>query len=136
VLDDATIQNPTAVKRVLMCTGKVYFDLLKARAEQHRESEVAIVRIEQLYPWPEQQLAKVLERYPQTAERGWVQEESENNGSWFFVEPRLRKMNYPTLYCGRDASASPAVGSEKMHKYEQEQLVLAALTKPLPYIVE
>ena len=136
VLDDATIQDPASVKRVLMCTGKVYFDLLKARAEQNRTTDVSIVRIEQLYPWPEQQLSKVLERYPQSAERGWVQEESENNGSWFFVEARLRKMKFTTEYCGRDASASPAVGSEKMHKYEQEQLVLAAMTKPLPYVVE
>ncbi len=136
VLDDTTISDPNLVKRVLLCTGKVYFDLVKARIEQKRESEVAIIRIEQLYPWPEQQLAGILSRYPQAAERAWVQEESENNGSWFFVEPRLRKMKYAAEYCGRDASASPAVGSEKMHKYEQDQLVTAAMTKPMPYIVE
>jgi 2-oxoglutarate dehydrogenase E1 component len=136
VLDDASIKNPSAVKRVLMCTGKVYFDLVKARTEQNRTDDVAIIRVEQLYPWPAEQLAAVLGKYPADAERGWVQEESENNGAWHFVEPRLRKMKYVTEYCGRDASASPAVGSEKMHKYEQEQLVLAAMTKPLPYIVE
>ena len=66
----------------------------------------------------------------------WVQEESENNGGWFFAEPRLRKMGYAVAYCGRDASASPAVGSEKMHLYEQKELVDAALNKATDYRVE
>ena len=134
VLDDATVADPAAIRRLLLCTGKVYFDLATARKAAGR-TDVAIVRIEQLYPWPEAQLRTVLDRYPQ-AERVWVQEESENNGSWFFVEPRLRKMKAAAEYCGRDASASPAVGSEKMHKHEQDELVHAALNLAVPYSVE
>ena len=135
VLDDPAASDPKRVKRVLLCTGKVYFDL-KAEREKQQRDDVAIVRIEQMYPWPEEQLRGVLERYPPDAERMWVQEESENNGGWFFAEPRLRRMGYPVAYCGRDASASPAVGSEKMHLYEQKELVDAALNKPTDYRVE
>jgi 2-oxoglutarate dehydrogenase E1 component len=133
VLDDPAA-DPTAVKRVLLCTGKVYFDLKEARDKSERK-DVTIVRVEQLYPWPAEQLKAVLEKYP-NAERVWVQEESENNGAWFFVEPRLWRMGFGAEYCGRDASASPAVGSEKMHKHEQAELVDAALNKPMPYRVE
>jgi 2-oxoglutarate dehydrogenase E1 component len=134
VLDDPTVTNPEQVKRLLLCTGKVYFDLIDSRDKTTR-TDVAIVRLEQLYPWPAEQLRAVLSRYPH-AERVWVQEESENNGAWFFVEPRLWRMGFGAEYCGRDASASPAVGSEKMHKYEQAELVDAALNRPMPYRVE
>ncbi|MFY7952158.1 MAG: 2-oxoglutarate dehydrogenase E1 component, partial [Armatimonadaceae bacterium] len=135
VLDDPAVTDPAGVKRVLLCTGKVYFDL-KAERDKHTRTDVALVRVEQMYPWPEEQLKAVLDRYPNDAVRMWVQEESENNGGWFFVEPRLRKMGYPVAYCGRDASASPAVGSEKMHLYEQKELVDAALNKASDYRVE
>jgi 2-oxoglutarate dehydrogenase E1 component len=135
VLDDPMATDPARVKRVLLCTGKVYFDL-KAERDKQTRTDVAIVRVEQMYPWPEEQLRGVLERYPKDAERMWVQEESENNGGWFFAEPRLRRMGFPLAFCGRDASASPAVGSEKMHLYEQKELVDAALNKPVDYRVE
>jgi 2-oxoglutarate dehydrogenase E1 component len=134
VLDDPVVTDPKGVKRVLLCTGKVYFDL-KAERDKQKRTDVAIVRVEQMYPWPEAQLRAVLDRYPD-GERIWVQEESENNGGWFFAEPRLRKMGYHFAYCGRDASASPAVGSEKMHLYEQGELVDAALNKPPDYRVD
>jgi 2-oxoglutarate dehydrogenase E1 component len=134
VLDDPMIVDPKTVRRVLLCTGKVYFDLKEARDKLNR-TDVALVRLEQAYPWPEEQLRAVLDRYP-SAERVWVQEESENNGAWFFAEPRLRDMGRAAHYCGRDASASPAVGSEKMHKHEQAELVDAALNKAVPYRVE
>ncbi len=135
VLDDPLMADPARVKRVLLCTGKVYFDL-KAERDRQARTDVAIVRVEQMYPWPAEQLRAVLDRYPKEAVRLWVQEESENNGGWFFAEPRLRKMGYPVAYCGRDASASPAVGSEKMHLYEQKELVDAALNKASDYWVE
>jgi len=135
VLDDPMAADPARVKRVLLCTGKVYFDL-KAERDKLNRTDVAIVRVEQMYPWPEAQLREVLDRYPKDAERMWVQEESENNGGWFFAEPRLRRMGFPLAFCGRDASASPAVGSEKMHLYEQKELVDAALNKPVDYRVE
>ncbi len=126
VLDDPAIIDPTSVKRVLLCTGKVYFDL-KAERDKQKRTDVAIVRVEQMYPWPEEQLRAVLGRYP-AGERVWVQEESRNNGGWFFADARLRRMKYDFAYCGRDASSSPAVGSEHMHLWEQKELVNAALT--------
>ncbi len=133
-------KDVAAVTRVILCTGKVYHDLNKARTEGHAEKpqgkevekiplgnldHVVIVRIEQLYPWPAEQLNLVLERYPK-AEHVWVQEESHNNGAWFFVEPRLRDLGIAPRYVGRDPSASPAVGSEKLHKFEQCDLIVRA----------
>ncbi len=133
-------KDAKAITRVILCTGKVFHDLNKARTEGYAEKpkgkevekiplgnldHVAIVRIEQLYPWPAEQLKAVLNRFPK-AERVWVQEESHNNGAWFFVESRLRDLGFPARYVGRDASASPAVGSEKLHKFEQCDLVQRA----------
>ena len=134
VLDDPAVADPKRVKRVLLCTGKVYFDL-KAERDKQGRSDVAVVRVEQMYPWPEEQLRAVLGRYP-AGDRLWVQEESENNGGWWFAEPRLRKMKYDFAYCGRDASASPAVGSEHMHQWEQKELVDAALNRQPGYQVD
>ncbi len=129
-----------AIARVILCTGKVYHDLHKARTDGHAEKpmgkqvekiplgnldHVAIVRLEQLYPWPAEQLKAVLNRYPK-AEHIWAQEESHNDGAWFFVEPRLRELGLKVRYVGRDASASPAVGSEKLHKFEQCDLIRRA----------
>jgi 2-oxoglutarate dehydrogenase E1 component len=87
---------------------------------------VAIVRLEQLYPWPEAQLAAVLGRYRRCREWVWVQEESQNMGGWSFAEPRLRLMHFPFEYVGRDASASPATGSHHVHEREQELIVNGA----------
>jgi 2-oxoglutarate dehydrogenase E1 component len=114
--------NPEAVTRVLVCSGKVYYDLARRREELGTQA-VAILRLEQLYPWPERQLAAVLGRYRRAREWVWVQEESQNMGGWAFVEPRLRAMNFPFEYVGRDASASPATGSHHVHEREQKLLV-------------
>jgi 2-oxoglutarate dehydrogenase E1 component len=122
VIDDAT-PSPSRVKRVVMCSGKVYYDLL----EKRQREDVAIVRLEQFYPFPEDALKAILSRYPKTAEIVWAQEESQNMGGWSFVEPRLRGMNLNPNYVGRDASASPAVGSYKIHNREQAELVEAAI---------
>jgi len=133
------------ITRVILCTGKVYHDLNKARVDGHAEKpmgkqvekiplgnldHVAIVRIEQLYPWPAEQLKAVLARYPKAEQFVWVQEESHNNGAWFFVEPRLRDLGLKVRYVGRDPSASPAVGSEKLHKFEQCDLIQRAYLSP------
>jgi 2-oxoglutarate dehydrogenase E1 component len=124
VLDD-TNANPDAVTRVLLCSGKVYYDLA-ARRDELRTQAVAVVRLEQFYPWPGEQLAQVLGRYRRCREWVWVQEESQNMGGWSFVEPRLRAMNFPFEYVGRDASASPATGSHHVHEREQKLLVAGA----------
>jgi 2-oxoglutarate dehydrogenase E1 component len=124
VLDDATA-NPDLVTRVLLCSGKVYYDLAKRRDELKTQA-VAVVRLEQFYPWPETQLAAVFGRYRRCREWVWVQEESQNMGGWSFAEPRLRAMGFPFEYVGRDASASPATGSHHVHEREQELLTTGA----------
>ncbi|HJZ54070.1 MAG TPA: 2-oxoglutarate dehydrogenase E1 component, partial [Gemmataceae bacterium] len=132
VIDDKT--NPETVGRVLVCSGKVYYDLA-ARREKLGTQAVAIVRLEQFYPWPEGQLKAVLGRYRRSREWVWVQEESQNMGGWAFVEPRLRAMGFPFEYVGRDASASPATGSHHAHEVEQHELVEAAFGSDVPHHV-
>jgi 2-oxoglutarate dehydrogenase E1 component len=133
VLDDAAA-DPARVRRVLLCSGKVYYDLLERRADQEGGG-VAILRVEQFYPFPHQQLDRALARYRKAKEWAWVQEESMNMGGWTFMEPRLRAMDYNVQYVGRDASASPATGSRQVHLREQRELVEAALSGPLPHLV-
>jgi len=132
VLDDGrAAANPKAVTRVLLCSGKVYYDLVARRDESHADS-VAVVRLEQFYPWPREQLAAVLGRYRRCREWIWVQEESQNMGGWTFVEPRLRAMNFPFEYVGRDASASPATGSYHVHEREQRLVIDGAFAATPP----
>jgi len=119
---DAVVSRPDRVRRAVLCSGKVYYDLLEKRPND----DVAIVRVEQFYPFPESMLREILTRY-RKAEVVWVQEESQNMGGWSFMEPRLRGMGFNVAYIGRDASASPAVGSLKIHQREQAELVDAAL---------
>ena len=112
VLDDPTA--PDRARRVLLCSGKVYYDLIAKREEVGKSREVAIVRLEQLYPWPADELKAILDRYRSAREWVWVQEESQNMGAWTFVAPRLQELigTIPFQYVGRDASASPATGSQ------------------------
>ena len=133
VLDDAAA-NPESVRRVLLCSGKVAYDLLVEKAKRHTD-QVAVVRLEQIYPWPEDRLSEVLARYRRAVEWKWVQEESQNNGAWFFIEPRLRAMGIPIEYVGRDASASPATGSNYIHNHEQAALIEQAFTAVGSYAV-
>jgi 2-oxoglutarate dehydrogenase E1 component len=123
------------IKRVILCSGKVYFDLLEARREQNNQN-VVIIRVEQLYPWPRSSIAAQLLRYP-NADVSWVQEEASNQGSWYFVSDRLnyilstldQKTKGPrsVIYVGRRASASPATGALKVHNKEQSFLIDQAL---------
>jgi 2-oxoglutarate dehydrogenase E1 component len=133
ILDDDTA-DPAQVRRILMCSGKVYYDLVEKRAEQQRK-DVAILRVEQLYPFPAATLQKFLERYRKAREFVWVQEESLNMGGWSFVDPRLRGLGIQPEYVGRDSSASPATGSRQVHLREQRELVEAALASPAPHLV-
>ena len=121
-------------KRIILCSGKVYYDLLEQRAKETKP--VVILRLEQFYPFPAEQLLRVLNKYP----RGhddivWVQEESHNMGGWFFVEPRMRLLGFDIKYVGRDASASPATGSLEIHRREQRELVEAAFHGTAPHMV-
>ena len=129
VIDDPTVTDPRKVRKVILCTGKVYYDLFAKREAEGKVGEVALVRLEQIYPWPAHLLKPILNRYANNATQWmWVQEESQNNGAWFFVAPRLHElMGWNFEYVGRDASASPATGSHHVHEHEQADLVEAAI---------
>jgi 2-oxoglutarate dehydrogenase E1 component len=117
------------VERLVFCSGKVYFDLLKARRAQG-PGEVALVRIEQLYPFPSEEYQAVLGRYPNAREVVWCQEEPQNQGAWYQVRHRLQELGMgrrPVLYAGRAPAAAPATGTPKIHEIEQQTLVAAAL---------
>jgi 2-oxoglutarate dehydrogenase E1 component len=133
VIDDDTA-DPTRVRRVLLCSGKVFYDLQDRRLEVERD-DLAMVRVEQLYPFPVEMLRRTLGRYREAKEWVWVQEESLNMGGWTFMEPRLRAMGYTVKYVGRDSSASPATGSHRIHNREQKELVEAAVQGPAPHLV-
>jgi 2-oxoglutarate dehydrogenase E1 component len=134
VLDDPAA--PDRVRRVLLCSGKIYYDLIARRAEVGSQREVAVVRLEQLYPWPADELKLVLDRYRSAREWVWVQEESQNMGAWTFVAPRLRELlGVEIPYVGRDASASPATGSKAVHDREQAEVVEAAVGAAVPHLV-
>jgi 2-oxoglutarate dehydrogenase E1 component len=121
-------KNTDGVKRVLCCSGKAYYTLLAA-CEQNKIDDVALVRIEQLAPFPQQELQAVLNKYRRTQEVAWVQEEPANRGAWRYIEPLLRAMLPDTLvtYFGREASASPASGGKKASDAEEVQFVGEAL---------
>jgi multifunctional 2-oxoglutarate metabolism enzyme len=123
------------VSRVLLCSGKFYYDLINKREELGR-SDVAIIRLEQLYPFPLKQLKDILRRYSDSADLFWVQEEPENMGPWPFVEGQMQPIinpggseepcRRPLRYIGRAAAASPAAGAHKVHNDQQEALVSEA----------
>jgi len=130
VIDDALITDKKQVKRVVLCSGKVYYDLVEALAETPN-LQVAVVRIEQLYPIPHKELSSVLGSYPANCEVVWCQEEPQNQGAWYqSIHNLLANMqDKQTLYyAGRPSSASPAVGYYKVHMEEQRTLVNEAIT--------
>jgi 2-oxoglutarate dehydrogenase E1 component len=129
VIDDPTAPSPAKVKRLLMCSGKVYF-LLNAERVKQKIEDVAIVRVEQLYPFPQKEVQAILAKYRNAGEVCWVQEEPRNRGAWDFMRDRLSGMLPETAvltYCGRDEAASPATGSAKAHVIEEKELVAHAL---------
>ncbi len=130
VLDDPGVGDPDRVHRVLLCTGKVYYDLV-AHRETTKRDDVAIVRLEQLYPFAETSLEPILNRYSNAHEIVWVQEEPKNMGAYRFVQAMLReRLELDVQYVGREAKPSPAVASEKMHKQEQHKLLTEAIGLP------
>ncbi len=123
ILPGAPVADANAVDRIILCAGKVYYDLLKYREEQ-KISTVALIRVEQLYPLDESQLMEAVNAFPNAKTVVWCQEESHNMGAWTYMAPHLRRLlGKDALYAGRAASASPAVGSLAVHKREQQCLV-------------
>src|SRR5690554_3261317 len=132
VLDEIDDLEAKKVRSVLMCSGKVYYDLLERRRSEEMD-DVAIVRIEQLYPFPSERLSKILAKYKNVTEIKWVQEEPMNMGAWYSSQHHMRRVIgdlYPEIglqYAGRAASASPAAGYMALHLTQQEQLICDAL---------
>jgi 2-oxoglutarate dehydrogenase E1 component len=133
VVDEDSVDAAHA-QRVVLCSGKVYFDLMEQR-QQDKRKDVAIIRVEQFYPFPADVFRRMLERYQYAKDWVWAQEESMNMGAWTFMEMRLRAMGYPLKYVGRDMSASPATGSHHVHVQEQKELAEAAVSGPVPHVV-
>ena len=137
VIDETDAIDPTAVKRVVMCSGKVFYDLRSARRERDIE-DIAIIRIEQMYPFPRFDLQSVLARYPNLEDAVWVQEEPKNQGSWYAMQSRLstvvqrEKVDVYLRYVGREPSASAAAGYSALHLREQEAFIDEALG-PMPW---
>jgi len=126
ILGSPEVGPAEKMKRVILSSGKVYYDLLNHRAEKKIDN-AAIIRVEQLYPLHETKLKSLMKAFPKTIGIVWCQEEPENMGAWSFMEPRLRKLfGREIAYAGRDASASPAVGSLARHKREQACVVADA----------
>ena len=129
VIDEVDDHDAENIRRVIMCSGKVYYDLLVQRREAELK-HVAIVRIEELYPFPVEQLNRALDKYSNAECLIWCQEEPKNQGAWDYFEPRFAaKLDHACMveYVGRDPSAAPAVGSARVHAQQQKKLVKEAL---------
>ncbi len=125
VIEDGRIADGSAIRRVVVCSGKVYYDLEAAREEANID-HVAVIRLEQFYPFPAAKLKEIFASYPRASQVIWTQEEPQNMGGWTFVESRLRAIlpaEVKLKYVGRSASASPATGSYAIHELEQKKIV-------------
>lgn len=130
VLDEA--EKPKAVQSVIFCSGKIYYELIQKR-DALKKPDVAIVRIEQYYPFPEEALRKVAKRYAKAKDWKWVQEEPENMGPWWFVRPLLESvLGQPLHYVGRKPSPSPATGFPKIYRRDQDAILDQAFKDKRP----
>ena len=134
VMDDPVAsQNREAVTRLVFCTGKVYYDIVAKRAPF-----IAVVRVEELYPWPGNQIAQIVDLYPAIEEVVWAQEEPKNQGAWSYAAPRLRMSTGNALltrYIGRPDRSSPAEGYAEAHKREQDRII-AEVNAPMPQLAK
>ena len=131
VMDDRKVNDKGSVERVVLCSGKVFYDLDELRTERSA-TDVALVRVEQLHPFPEARLIEILADYPGANEIVWCQEEPKNQGAWYQIQHHLQEClgeEQQLLYVGRSRSPSPATGYFSVHQAEQEALVNKALTR-------
>lgn len=126
ILDDPS--RPSSATRLILCSGKIYYELLAEREKQNLSS-IALVRIEQLYPLHEQKLQQIVSSYSKISQLLFVQEESENAGAWSFLRPYLERLfpKIPLTYIGRKANPTTATGSQKKHKLEQQEIIERAI---------
>jgi 2-oxoglutarate dehydrogenase E1 component len=137
VIPENKVLKADKVKRVIACSGKVYYDLVKKREEKGAD-DVAILRVEQLYPFPHKVFAAELKKYPHATEIMWCQDEPQNQGAWFFIQHNIHENmleGQKLGYSGRAASASPAVGYSHLHQEQQKALVEGAFAKLKGFIL-
>lgn len=123
--------NKEDVTRLVLSTGKISIDLYKAYQNLANADAIHLARVEEIYPFPEERLAEIIQRFPNLKEIVWVQEEPKNMGSWSFMEPRIRKLIPNTIslqYVGRRRRSSPAEGDPIVHRKDQARIVNEALT--------
>ncbi|WP_310567565.1 2-oxoglutarate dehydrogenase E1 component [Hydrogenophaga sp.] len=135
--NESVIKKADKVKRVICCSGKVYYDLVKKR-EERGDDDVAILRVEQLYPFPHKVFGAEIKKYPHATDIVWCQDEPQNQGAWFFVQHYIHEnmLDGQKLgYAGRAASASPAVGYAHLHQEQQKTLIEAAFGKLKGFIL-
>ena len=130
VIDDQTVgDRRDEVQRVVFCTGKLFYDL----TAKERPANIAVARVEELYPWPAEQISRIVDLYPNVTEVAWAQEEPKNMGAWSYAAPRLRACTGNAMlirYVGRPERASPAEGYLTSHQAEQARIVADALEVP------
>ena len=127
ILDDPIIKDPKKVNRVVFCSGKIYYDLVRGREEAKQTATTAIIRFEQIYPLHSERLQALSKRYPATKRYVWCQEEPQNMGAWNFIAPRIAGLVGSLIgYAGREESASTATGSSGKHKEQQAALIKQA----------
>ena len=125
VLDDADAKDPKSVSSLILCSGRIYVDLVTNQLRKETPN-VGIARLEQLYPFPKEALENVLDHYSNLERLIWVQEEPLNMGAWNYLRPRLRQLadqRYPLHYVGRPESSSPAEGSSTSYRANQQALI-------------
>ncbi|MEY8345730.1 2-oxoglutarate dehydrogenase E1 component [Niallia circulans] len=128
---DNTGQNDNAVTRLVLSTGKISIDLYQAHKKLENAEAIHLARVEEIYPFPEERLTEIIQRYPNLKEVVWVQEEPKNMGAWSFMEPRIRKLISDSIslqYVGRRRRSSPAEGDPIVHRKDQARIVNEALT--------
>jgi 2-oxoglutarate dehydrogenase E1 component len=126
-LDDPQRPKKGSVKKLIFCSGRIYFDLLAARKKTKAE-DMAFIRIQQLYPLHKKKIKEIIDSYSGFSQCFWVQEEPSNMGAWDYMRPHLREMlpsGKEPIYIGRPRSATPAVGSHAMHKWEHAAIMNA-----------
>jgi 2-oxoglutarate dehydrogenase E1 component len=132
VIDETEALDPEAVERLIFCSGKIYFELLEARQEQGIDN-IALIRLEQLYPYPKKRIEGILDRYPHVKHYVWAQEEPRNQGAWWYLRAHMEVTNLSDRkvskleYIGRPSSASPATGDFQTHREQRQAIIEAAL---------
>jgi 2-oxoglutarate dehydrogenase complex dehydrogenase (E1) component-like enzyme len=130
VIPDSSIKDNGKVKRAILCSGKLYYELEDEREKNANDGSTAIIRVEQLYPFPAEQISAAIRTYPNLKQMIWAQEEPRNMGAYSFVAPRLQELFQDVAakgvgfrYVGRTERASPAIGSPKLHQQEQSEII-------------